>query len=141
MFKKLLSNQPLTNFNDIGLLLLRLIFGGLMLVNHGLGKMEKLFAGGEIKFADPIGLGAELSLQLAVFAEVICAALLIVGAFTRFALMPLIFTMLVAVFIVHWADAFGDKEGGLLYLIPYVILFVKGSGKYSVDYQLFKDNR
>ena len=138
MFKKLLSNQPLTNFNDVGLLLLRLTFGGLMLVNHGLGKMEKLFAGGEIKFADPIGLGTELSLQLAVFAEVICAALLVVGAFTRFALMPLIFTMLVAVFIVHWADALGDKEGGLLYLIPYVILFVKGSGKYAVDYQLFK---
>ena len=138
MLKKLLSNQPLASFNDVGLLLLRVIFGGLMLVNHGLGKMDKLLAGGEIKFADPIGLGMELSLQLAVFAEVICAGLLVVGAFTRFALMPLIFTMLVAVFVVHWSDAFGDKEGGLLYLIPYLILFVNGSGKYSVDYQLFK---
>lgn len=138
MFKKLLSNQPLANFNDLGLLLLRLIFGGFMIINHGLGKMDKLLAGGDIKFADPIGLGMELSLQLTVFAEIICAGLLILGAFTRFALIPLIFTMLVAIFVIHGADPFSDKEGALSYLIPYIILFVNGAGKYSVDGQLFR---
>lgn len=138
MFKKLLSNQPLANFNDLGLLLLRLIFGGFMIINHGLGKMDKLLAGGDIKFANPIGLGMELSLQLTVFAEIICAGLLILGAFTRFALIPLIFTMLVAIFVIHGADPFSDKEGALSYLIPYIILFVNGAGKYSVDGQLFR---
>ena len=83
MFKKMLSNKPLSNFNDLGLLLLRITFGGLMLLNHGLGKMDKLLAGGDIKFADPIGLGMEISLQLTIFAEVICAGLLVLGLFTR----------------------------------------------------------
>jgi putative oxidoreductase len=138
MFKKMLSNKPLSNFNDLGLLLLRITFGGLMLLNHGLGKMDKLLAGGDIKFADPIGLGMEISLQLTIFAEVICAGLLVLGLFTRLTLIPLIFTMLVAVFVMHWTDSFGDKEGALLYLIPYIILFVKGSGKYSIDNYLFK---
>lgn len=133
MFKKLLSAKPLFDFEDIGLLLLRFTFGGLMIANHGLKKLNKLLAGGDIKFADPIGLGMELSLQLTVFAEIICAGLLIIGAFTRFALIPLIFTMLVAIFVIHWADPFGDKEGAFVFLIPYVILFVKGAGKYSVD--------
>ncbi|MFT5832488.1 MAG: putative oxidoreductase [Cognaticolwellia sp.] len=138
MFKKMLSNKPLSNFNDLGLLLLRITFGGLMLLNHGLGKMDKLLAGGDIKFADPIGLGMEISLQLTIFAEVICAGLLVLGLFTRLTLIPLMFTMLVAVFVMHWTDSFGDKEGALLYLIPYIILFVKGSGKYSIDNYLFK---
>ena len=119
MFKKILSNKPLFNFNDLGLLLLRITFGGLMLFNHGLGKMDKLLAGGDIKFADPIGLGMEISLQLTVFAEAICAGLLVLGLFTRLTLIPLIFTMLVAVFVIHWSDSFGDKEAALLYLIPY----------------------
>lgn len=138
MLKKLLSNKSLFEFEDISLLLLRLTFGGLMLINHGIGKMNKLMAGGEIKFPDPLGVGAELSLQLTVFGEVVCAGLLAIGLFTRFAAIPAIITMLVAAFIVHGSDPFGDKEGALLFLIPYVILFVKGSGKYSVDNFIFK---
>lgn len=138
MFKKLLSIKPLFDFEDISLLLLRLTFGGLMILNHGLKKWDKLMAGGEIKFSDPLGVGAELSLYLTVFGEVICSVLLVFGAFTRLAAIPAIITMLVAAFIVHGADPFGDKEGALLFLIPYVILFVKGGGKYSVDGLLFK---
>jgi len=53
---------------DLSLLLLRLAFGGLMFLNHGLGKFNKLMAGGEIKFANVFGMGPELSLGLAVFA-------------------------------------------------------------------------
>ena len=138
MFKKLLSTKPLFDFEDISLLLLRLTFGGLMILNHGLKKWDKLMAGGEIKFGDPLGVGAELSLQLTVFGEVICSLLLIFGLLTRFAAIPAIITMLVAAFIVHGSDPFGDKEMALLYLIPYVILFVKGGGKYSVDNYIFK---
>jgi putative oxidoreductase len=118
---------------DIALLLLRLTFGGLMLINHGLPKMEKLMAGGEIKFADPIGIGMENSLYLAVFAEVVCAVLLMIGAFTRFALVPLIVTMLVAIFIVHGGDPFGKMEKAILFLVPYICLLITGAGWYSVD--------
>jgi putative oxidoreductase len=118
---------------DIALLLLRLTFGGLMLINHGLPKMEKLMAGGEIKFADPIGIGMENSLYLAVFAEVVCVVLLMIGAFTRFALVPLIVTMLVAIFIVHGGDPFGKMEKAILFLVPYICLLITGAGWYSVD--------
>ena len=137
MMKKLLSTTSLIEFEGVSLLLLRLTFGGLMLVNHGLGKMHKLFSGNEIKFPDPLGVGAELSLGLTVFGEVACSALLLVGFLTRFAALPAIITMLVAAFIVHGADPFADKEAALLFLIPYIIIFVKGGGKYSVDAALF----
>lgn len=123
---------------DISLLLLRLTFGSLMLIQHGWGKMMKFFADDPIKFADPIGVGVVPSLGLAVFAEVICAALLIIGLYTRLAAVPLIITMLVAVFIVHAGDPLGKLELGIVYLVPYIILAMLGAGKYSLDAQLLK---
>ena len=118
---------------DLSLLLLRLAFGGLMFLNHGLGKFNKLMAGGEIKFASVFGMGPELSLGLAVFAEVLCAIMVVIGLFTRMAVIPLIITMLVAIFVIHIGDPFKKMESAIIYLIPYLVLFWNGSGKYSVD--------
>lgn len=123
---------------DIVLLLLRLTFGGLMIINHGWKKMMKFFADDPIKFADPIGLGAETSLWLAVFAEIFCAVMLMLGLFTRQVVIPLIITMLVAIFIIHWDDPFKKKEMAFLYLIPYICLLIKGAGWYSLDAQVRK---
>ena len=46
--------------------------------------------------------------------------LLIIGLFTRQAVIPLIITMLVAIFVIHGDDPFKDKEMAILYLIPYI---------------------
>lgn len=125
-------------YNDIALLLLRLTLGGLMLMNHGWKKMMKLFTGDPTKFADPIGMGAPFSLGLASFAEVLCAGLIVIGWLTRWAVIPLIVTMIVAVFIVHIDDPFKKMELGLIYLFGYVAIGLMGPGRYSVDGQLAK---
>jgi putative oxidoreductase len=116
---------------DIGLLILRLAMGGTMLV-HGLPKMMN-FAEYSTKFPDPIGLGSQISLILAIFAEVFCALLVIIGFKTRYVVVPLIITMLVAFFIVHGADPFREKELAFLYLLGYISIAFTGAGKYSVD--------
>jgi len=120
---------------DMALLLLRVSFGGLMLQGHGWGKLMKLINENPVTFADPLGIGATASLALAVFAEVLCAMLLVLGLFTRLVSIPLIITMLVAVFVVHMGDPFPKMEKGLLYLIPYVCLLIAGPGRYSLDRQ------
>ena len=125
-----------TNANDIASLLLRLSLGLLML-SHGIPKMMKLISG-NMEFGDPIGIGSPASLFLAVFAEVICSILIIIGFSTRLALIPLITTMVVAAFIVHKNDPLGTKELALIYLFGYFVLFLLGSGKYSVDARLKK---
>lgn len=116
---------------DLSLLLIRLAAGGFMF-SHGWGKLVKL-VNGNFEFGDPIGLGVEVSLALTVFAEILCAFFILVGLFTRLASIPLIITMLVAVFVVHLDHDFGKKELGLFYLINYLVLFLSGAGKYSVD--------
>lgn len=118
---------------DISLLLLRLAFGGLMIINHGWGKLNKLLAEGPVKFADPLGLGKEISLQLAVFSEVVCAFLLVIGLFTRLAAVPALITMLVAAWIVHGGDPFKQQEHALLFAVVYAVLIIMGPGKFSID--------
>lgn len=135
---KLTATKYNTTALDWGLLLLRVFTGIAMIANHGLGKAQKLLNGGEIKFADPIGIGAKASLYLAVFAEVFCALLLIFGLFTRLATLPLIVTMAVAAFVVHATDPFSKMESSLLFLFVLFLLFLAGPGKYSVDRMISK---
>lgn len=132
MKKSLSINQNSTGV-DIALLIARVGIASLMLT-HGLPKLFMLFSGGPIQFPPVMGMSAELSLGLVVFAEVFCSILLLAGLATRFAVIPLIITMLVAVLFIHAADPFGKQEPGLQYLLVYVILLFAGSGKYSVDH-------
>lgn len=118
-----------------GILVLRVGTSILMLV-YGYGKLER-YLNGERSFADPIGIGEELTLLLAIFAEFVCSLLLMAGLFTRAVLLPLIITMLVAFLIIHSNDPFEKKEHPLLFLIPYCTLFLTGPGRYSLDQHLF----
>ncbi len=127
--------MPFSKNTDIALLLLRVVFGGLMIIDHGWGKMQKIIGGKLEEFGDPLGLGAPISLGLATFAEVVCAALVIIGLFTRWAVIPLIITMLVAVFIANMGEPLPKMELGLLYLAAFVALGLAGPGWYSVDAQ------
>jgi len=111
---------------DISLLLLRLYVGFAMFYGHGLRKFNKLLGDEEITFADPFGIGPAPSLALAVFAEVFCSVLIVLGLFTRWATIPLIITMLVAWLMVHSGDPFGDQELPVFYLVSYIVLFLQG---------------
>ncbi|MCF8277816.1 MAG: DoxX family protein [Flavobacteriales bacterium] len=133
MKKLLFSNKPIQI--DLGLLLLRLASGGFMAYSHGWGKLQGMLEG-DFSFADPIGIGETPSLILTVFAEFVCGILVALGLFTRAALIPLIITMVVAVFIIHAEDPFSKQEFGLLFLVPYLTLFLAGPGKFSLDKQL-----
>ena len=119
------------NNHNIGLLLLRIGFGGMMLT-HGIPKLLKMLSG-DFAFGDPIGIGEPASLVLAVLGEVIFPILVIIGFKTRLSAIPVIITMAVAAFIVHAADPLGTKEMAILYLFGFTVIALLGAGKYSVD--------
>lgn len=116
---------------DFSLLLIRIIAGGFMLT-HGYPKMLKLLDG-NFQFGDPLGIGVELSLVLAVFAEIVCAFFILIGILPRLSAVPLIITMVVAAFIAHGDDPFNIRETSLIYLLLYFVIFVLGAGKYSIQ--------
>ena len=129
MLQNILNNQ-LRNV-DLGLLVLRFAGAGFMLT-HGWGKFMKVI-NGNFEFGDPIGLGPTLSLIMAAFAEFICAVLVLIGFKGRFASIFVMFTMLVAAFIVHGDDPWRRKEFPLLYFFIFLAIFLMGTGKYGVD--------
>lgn len=130
--------QPL--LTDVALLVLRVVYGGMMLFGHGLGKLRGFSEMSE-GFPDPLGIGSTASLAGAVFGEFVCAALLVAGLATRLAAIPLVFTMGVAAFVIHAGDPLfmgggAAKEPALLFLGAYVALALLGPGRFSIDARL-----
>ncbi len=131
--KSLLQLSFLPQSPDVGLLLLRLTLGLTMFFGHGLPKAQN-FSTTAPKFLPVLGSG-EFGLGLAVFAEVVCAALLVLGLFTRFAALMLAITMAVAFFVVHKGALSGPSSGelALIYLVGFLTLVFAGAGKFSAD--------
>lgn len=116
------------------LLALRLLFG-LLLISHGFQKLMifSALAGGA--FPDPIGLGPEVSVALAVFAEFFCAIAFVAGFLSRLSPLPMIVTMFVAFFFAH-GGSIAQGELAFVYLVVFILLYITGPGTYSVDHAL-----
>lgn len=135
--KKLLSIKYSNGAFNVALLLLRFILGISMLLNHGLPKLMK-FSEIQGKFLDFMGMGTKTSLILAIFGEVFCSMFLILGLFTRFALIPLIITTLVIVFVADKGKPFMDSELALIFMFGYISIMLVGPGRISVDGMISK---
>ena len=117
---------------EIGVTVVRITTGLMMLISHGWRKLSN-FSDRSDSFPDPLGIGSTFSLSLAVSAEFVCAAALTLGLYTRVAVTPLIINMTVAVFLVHSGDSLAERETALLYLVPFVMLFLTGGGRFCLD--------
>jgi len=134
---KNIFNTAHSQLTDWGLLVLR-ISTGVLMITHGLPKLtnfNQIVSDGQ--FIPVLGSVA-LGLALTVMAEFFMSLFLIAGLFTRLSIVPLIITMLVAVFVAHANDPFAVKEHALLFLFPYLTLLLAGPGRFSVDYFLAK---
>jgi putative oxidoreductase len=136
MFKNLLSTSHLSASVFSTLLLVARISIGLMFLNHG---MQKWLTFGEMSsnFPDPLHIGSAWSLILIIISEVVCSFFFIFGFLYRIVLLPMIFTMGMAFFVIH--D--GSLDGGelsLIYLLIFVFLYLTGPGKFSIDAWLEK---
>src|SRR5215475_14590015 len=130
--KKFLSTQYSETAFNVAALALRLAFGLLICINHGFEKMLH-FGKFEYIFFDPFHIGHRWSLVLAIFAEVFCALLLVLGLFTRFAALVLTINMAVAAFLALKGQTLANHEPALLYLAVFFSILLIGPGRYSVD--------
>ena len=123
--------KPDGTFISVILLIVRVVFG-VMLMNHGIDKWANYQELSAV-FPDPLGIGSPLSLGLAIFGELACSMAFIIGFPYRLAMIPMIFTMCVAFFIVHADDPFAVKELAFVYLVVFVLMYIVGPGKFAVD--------
>ena len=127
----LFPGKPRDSRSSWLLLAARVVFG-LLLMSHGIAKLQN-FEALSATFPDPLGVGSRMSLVLAVFGEVVCAAGCVAGLLYRLALIPMIFTMCVALFVVHGDDPFAVKELAAIYLSVFVLMYISGPGNYALD--------
>lgn len=137
MLKQLLFSQATAKERkfSIFLLFIRIAFGLLFMI-HG---YQKLTHYGSIapNFPDPLHIGSNLSLILAIFAELICSIGFILGFLYRLSMIPMLFTMIIAFFLVHHMQIDGG-ELAFIYLLVFIGMYIAGPGRYSVDNHLFK---
>lgn len=123
------------SFRDSGasivILLFRVAFGILFLL-HGIDKMSnfQLLVQG---YPSVLGLGSYMTLVITIFCEFCCSLFLIVGLLVRIMVFPMILAMGVAFFDIHDA-MMPEGELSLIYFIVFILLYLVGPGRYSLDY-------
>ncbi|MGE8154343.1 DoxX family protein [Pseudomonas vancouverensis] len=116
----------------LGLLFLRVSGGLFLLWVHGLPKL--LHYSVELQnIEDPFHLGANLTLMLAIFAEVLCPLLIIAGLLVRLACLPILFVLWVAMLIVHPQWTLFEGQFGWLLLIIFTSIFIAGPGRLALN--------
>ncbi len=110
---------------------MRVIFG-VLFFTHGLDKMMNF---NELvqNYPSIIGLGSYMTLMVTIFCEFCCSLFLISGLLVRIMTIPMIIAMGVAFFDVHDA-MMPEGELALIYFIMFIVLFVTGPGRFSIDY-------
>ncbi|WP_248750331.1 DoxX family protein [Pseudomonas sp. MWU15-20650] len=120
---------------DVGLLFLRGSGGLFLLWVHGLPKLlhyrEQLTL-----IEDPFHLGANITLLLAIFAEVLCPLLIITGVLVRLACLPILAVLLIAMLVVHPEWTLLEGQFGWLLLIIFTSLLIAGPGRLTFGQRL-----
>ena len=130
--KKFFSTAYSEGAFNIATLALRLTFGLLLLIDHGLGKITH-FSNLEYSFFDLFHIGHRFSLLLCIFAEVFCSVLIVLGLFTRFAALALVVNFAVASSLALKGQPLAGHESALIYLAAFFALLLTGPGRISVD--------
>jgi len=135
IFHKTLEN--LKDLDFIGILILRLYLVQVFL-SAGTGKLENF---GEFSsWISNLGFpSSDIFTYLIIAVEVGGAVLLLLGLFVRWACIPLLATMGVVIFFVHWENGWAQESNGIemavTYSIMLLILLFSGGGRFlSLDY-------
>jgi len=132
------QNTPRT-FTQVSMLILRVV-AGVVIFHNGLDKISDIPAFSEA-YVEVIGLPFPIFFAyIAALTELICAPLLVMGLFTRFAGLGLTSTMLIAVYHHLLVSGFNipSIELTALYCASFAFFAVNGAGQFSLD-QLISD--
>jgi putative oxidoreductase len=132
MYQKLSSVEPF-GLNALGII--RIITGILILIHGKMVFDSQIMSGMAGSLSSDMGMPMPLLMAyLAKGSEFFGGLLFALGLLTRFVSIPLVITMVVAVFGAHHGEITGDAEHAFLFLLVFVAFFFIGSGKLSVDY-------
>jgi len=130
--KNILNLGFIPKNTDFALLILRVLIGFSLFMQHGLFKFTH-FSQMWGHFPDPLHLGSGFSLIFSTLSDGVCSILLVFGIFPRAAaLISAIDVLVVFAVIHHFSFSPGDGELVYLYLAGMLTIVFAGGGKYSL---------
>jgi len=128
----------LSAYEDVGLLLLRLVFGSFLVW----GVSDNLFVPSDmavfVTFLQANGFPMpELMAWLTVAAQFICGVLLIGGLLFRWAALIMVINFLVALVMVHLGDDFRGMFPVLALIFVNLHFMLRGAGSFALDALIF----
>jgi putative oxidoreductase len=129
------------NQQALGTTLLRLIIG-IVFIAHGWTKLSSFGVAGTAGFLTSLGVPlAGVMAPVLIGTEIGGGILLVLGLLTRYAAIPLAFTMAVAIGTVHLQHGFFLPQGyefALLVGVGLLTLALQGSGAFALDNLVFR---
>jgi putative oxidoreductase len=137
-FIKKLTNTNLTgNGLHLPLLVFRVLLSLELIYAHGLKKLR--IGVSEIEqIPNPLHLPETVNVVLATSAILIFPIFVVLGLFTRIAVLPILSVTLIGYFVLHYHDAPLVKDTPFMYSLSFLLIFFLGAGKYSLDNKIFK---
>ena len=130
---------------SLGILLIRIIIGVVMAF-YGYEKLLNFetmaasdFWAKEVIF---LGMTGKIPLGLTIFAELFCSLFLIIGLFTRLALIPLLICMGFIIVAIAKFSVISSGDNGMevntafMYFVIYLAIYLTGPGNYSLDHKI-----
>ena len=133
---------PASTVLHIALLVFRIAVSIELVLAHGLKKLGIGVATAEV-VPNPLHLPETINNAFAIAGNLVFPWLVMLGLFTRLAILPILAITLTGYFVVHWHDSLLEKDTPFMYSISFIFLWVVGPGKYSLDnliYQRFQRN-
>lgn len=127
-------------YSNLSRLFLRL-FAGIMFMQFGI-RQWIYFDNVVDEMVGVMGMSSEATLALMIIIEIVCSTMIMIGLFSRLAVLPPLITMIVAEkVLLSWSDVkpamlFSTQPGyvPILFIGIFVFMLLAGPGKISLDY-------
>lgn len=133
----LLSTEIPAKTYHITLLIFRILLCSELIYAHGLKKIGVGVDEAEI-IPNPLDLPAALNNAFAISANTVLPILVMFGFLTRLSVLPILSVTLTGYFYVHFNDAPLVKDTPFMFSLCFLLVFILGPGKYSVDAQILE---
>ena len=141
LIKRMFLYSAGLTFTNMARLFMRL-FTGVMFMQFGIRQIAQ-FNELALSFPSVFGMGAEVSLLVMILIEIICSTLIILGLFTRFAIIPPMVSMVIAECVLIqelMAQTNVTCQSSQIIFLPimflgiFLFMMLAGPGKISLDY-------
>lgn len=132
IIKQILYSDLGSSFNNIALLIFRILLAIELFRVHGMKKF-RLENGRKEQVPNPLHIPEKLNGFVATFSDTVVPFLIILGLGTRFAVLPTIGVTAVGYFVVHRKDSLEVRDIPYMYTLSLLLILALGAGKYSLD--------